>query len=62
MEKIALRGILSMVMKSSMTAGKTMLGHVHVAVHRELRTDASDEAVYADSVQQLEKPFPGRLM
>ena len=25
----------------------------------ELRTDASDEAVYADSVQQLEKPFPG---
>jgi len=25
----------------------------------ELTTDASDEAVYADSVQQLEKPFPG---
>lgn len=25
----------------------------------ELTTDVSDEAVYADSVQQLEKPFPG---
>ncbi len=27
--------VWAMVMKSSMTAGKTMLGHVHVAVHRE---------------------------
>ena len=25
----------------------------------DLTTDASDEAVYADSVQQLEEPFPG---